>query len=261
MKKILFILFAAAVIAGCQKDTGTTVNITSSDIAAINNQLKGAWVFPVQTMSIVDSAGKQLAANQYRTGPAFHFDGSSHVIMMSTLTINKSGIYTLSTNKGYIYLNITFSDATVAKYQILQADGSTLKLSSLQPTTYLNGGNVIAANCLTNISLQKQNNADLTASLVRVKVISDSSFNAGVYVTHNVAFPADTPTTLGTTVQNTTGSFTYSFVGHSGDVLKVDVFGSIPKTTFCAYYNGMPIDGKLDTNYNEIVTGNGWRIP
>lgn len=49
LKKFLFVLFVAAtVFTGCQKDTSTAVKIGASDMATVNGQLKGLWLFPVE---------------------------------------------------------------------------------------------------------------------------------------------------------------------------------------------------------------------
>ncbi|HVV54862.1 MAG TPA: hypothetical protein VHC47_06040 [Mucilaginibacter sp.] len=262
LKKVFLLLFAAVIFfAACQKDTGTQVDITQGDMTAINAQLKGTWVFPVQTFSVVDTSGQQLSGTQNSSAPAFRFDGGTHVTVIYDIHTEINATYSLSADKGYVYLTINYPNDPPVKYKILRADASTLELTSTQPYIYTAGGSAIQASSVSNTTLKRQNSADVTANMVRVIVMSDSSFNAGIFVTHDVPYPADTLTTLNTTVNNTTGSYSYSFIARTGDHLTVDMFGSVSKTSLYAYYNGVPLSGKLDTAYNEIVTTEGWDVP
>jgi hypothetical protein len=61
LKKLLLILFVAtAFLNSCKKDTGTNVTITPADLANVNRQLKGSWVFPVKTLTVLDDNGKAM---------------------------------------------------------------------------------------------------------------------------------------------------------------------------------------------------------
>jgi hypothetical protein len=258
LKRFLLALFAsAAVFAGCQKDTGTEVKIGQSDLSAINRQLAGTWVFPIQTQSVQDSTGKQLLSNQFAPAPAFQFDGSMHVTVMPDVKTKTMGTYTLSSVNGFIYLNISYADGTQIKYKVVRVDGQTLKLSTSQSINFED----VSAFYVSNFSYQKLNSADVTGSLVKVTIMSDSSFNAGIYVTHNVPAPNDTLTTVATTIKNTTGSYNYTFPANHGDYLKVDVIGSVNKTSMCIYYQGVPLTGKVDTSANEMTAVTGWIVP
>ncbi|HTD97861.1 MAG TPA: hypothetical protein VK668_01175 [Mucilaginibacter sp.] len=261
MKKLLYVLFvAAAMFTGCQKDTATNVSIGSSDLSSVNNQLKGTWVFPVQTMSIVDDAGKPLAPDQSLSAPVFKFDGNSKVDIRPDLHTLIKGTYLLSTKNGLIYVEVIYPDGTGVKYQVMSLNSETLKLNSKQSTTYYNGNTPIAADAIYSTLFKKQNSADVTGNLVRVVVTSDSLYNVGVYVKHNVAAPADTAVLMNSQVK-VTGGYNYAFPAHPGDHVTVDIFGSLTKTAFYVYYNGIPLSGQVDSGYGEIRSGNGWDIP
>ena len=261
MKKLLYLLFiAAAMFTGCQKDTSTNVSIGSGDLSAINNQLKGTWVFPVQTMSVVDSMGKPLAANESQASPAFKFDGNAKVDIMPDLHTVIKGTYLLSTKKGLIYVEVVYPDGTGIKYQVVLLNKETLQLSSTQSTVYYSGDTPIVADAVYNTLLKKQNSADVTGNLVRVVVVSDSLYNVGVYVSHNTAAPGDTSVLMNSKV-SATGTYTYAFVGQPGDHVTVDIFGSVTKTAFYVYYKGIPLTGHKESGYGEIRTSDGWDIP
>lgn len=261
MKKLLCALFlVSAIFAGCQKDTGTNVSIGSSDLAAINGQLKGTWVFPVETFSILDTTGKALAPSQNLSASAFRFDGNTSVDIMPDLHTIVKGTYILSTEKGYIYLEVVYPNGNGVKYLVTLLDKETLKLNSTQAYTYYNGNTPVPANAVFNTSFKKQNSADATGNLARVAVMSDSLYNVGVYITHNVEAPADTAILLNSKI-NVTGEYSYSFIPKAGDHITVDIFGSLTKTSFFVYYNGIPLTGQVDSGYGEIRSGNGWDIP
>jgi hypothetical protein len=261
LKISLYILFIVAVIFGsCQKDTGTNVSITAVDLAIMNGQLKGSWLFPVQTLSVVDSTGHILSPSQNTSAPAFQFDGNQKVNIITDLHSTLTGTYTLSTSKGSIYLNIVYPNGTKEQYQVLLINDQTLKLNSVQHHTYYNGSTPVPATAIINTELKKQNSADVTGSFIRVMVKSDSIYNVGVYVIHKN--PGDTAILLNSKI-NVIGSYNYAFVSKPGDHLIIDVYGSITRTYLFAYYNGLPFTGQVNTSAqrNEIITGIGWSIP
>ena len=77
LKKLLFLLLAvAAFLSSCKKDTGTNVTITPADLASVNAQLHGNWIFPVKTLTVLDDNGKALFPAQSLPASAYYFDGS-----------------------------------------------------------------------------------------------------------------------------------------------------------------------------------------
>lgn len=250
MKKILFALFSAAVIlAGCQKDTGTNVTITASDLASVNMQLKGTWVFPFETVNVVDNTGKSLTAPQSIAAPAFEFDGGSGVTIMPDVRTKLTGTYQLSSDKASIYLDIYYPNGTDVRYQVILVDAHSLKLNSTQSFSYPNGGTQVPATSIANLTFQKQNAADISGKYLTVNVQSDSVYNVSVYVIHKyLATPADTVATLLNSQQKVTGNYSYLFAAQPGDHLTADVFGSLTKTNFYAYYNGIPLTSTINRN-------------
>ena len=256
MKKLLFALFIAAVMfTGCQKDSSTKVTITGGDLAAINGQLKGTWVFPVQTLSFVDSTGKALRPSQNMASPALQFDGGSKVNIMPDEKTVLKGTYKLSTDKGSIYVDIIYPDQTTLHYLVTYVNSQALKLNMTQPYVYYKGNSPIAAEAIITTELKKQSSADVTANTVRVTVQSDSLFNVGVSVTH-----PGVATILLNSQTKIAGPYSYSFLSKPGDQLKIDVFCSIPKTAVNAYYNGLPLPRNYNSGYGEIVTTGDWVI-
>lgn len=263
MKKFLLVLFAtASIFAGCKKDAGTAVNIGTADLVAINHQLKGAWLFPIENQKILDTSGKALVGSQYIASPAMEFDGNAHVtIYRDTHTILK-GTYSLSTTNGFIYMDVTYPDGTDINYQLLFADALTLRMISTEPYIYYNGGTPQSAQSVSNVVLKKQTGADVTGNIIRVVVKSDTaSYSVAVSVRHTkAAAPADT-TILLTSQLDAKGTYTYEFVAKSGDQLTVDVVGDYTKTSFYAFYNGIPMAGNIGYYFQEIKTTTGWTIP
>lgn len=257
MKKLLYILFfAIAAFCSCKKDTSTDVSITHADLSSLNSQLKGTWVFPVQTYSVVDSTGKVLSPAQSQPSPALQFDGSSKVnIMPDSKTVLK-GTYRLSTDKGLIYITVDYPDGSSVQYQVLSMNDQTLKLTSSQPYPYFNGTDVVTANAVVSTVLSRQNSVDVTGHFVKITASSDSSFNIGVYVKH----PGADTAALVTQRSSVTGPFNYSFTAKPGDHLQLDIFSG-GNTTFYVYYDGIPITGEVDLLGNELKTDTGWDIP
>ena len=262
MKKFYFVLCIVAVVfTGCKKDTSTAVKINTTDLSRINGQLKGLWLFPVETQKVVDTSGKPLTSAQYIAAPAMQFDGGSKVNILQDLNTTLNGTYKLSTSDGYIYLDVFYPDGTDINYQLLFVDGQTLKLTTSAPNVYYNGNNPEPASSVSSIVLKKQNSADITGNIVRVTVVSDTLYSVGVYVTHTRATaPADTAILMdGKT--DVTGTYNYSFPTHSGDKLTVDIAGDYTKVNFYAYYNGVPMAGNVGYYFKEIKTTTGWTTP
>ncbi|MFB9842946.1 hypothetical protein [Mucilaginibacter ginsenosidivorans] len=263
MKKFLYVLFAAAIFAGCKKDISTVVNITPADLSHINAQLKGIWLFPIESQKIVDTTGKALAPLQYVASPALQFDGFSHVTIFQDIQTKVEGTYTLSTTNGFVYLDVTEPDGTDVNYQVLFADGQTLKLVVSQPYIYYTNSTPVSAQSISNILLKKQTGADVNGNIVRVVVKSDSSVTYSVIIAVRhaaLAAPADTSIILSNRA-DMKGTFTYEFVGKEGDELSIDVGGDYTKTSFYAFYNGIPMAGNIGYDYQEIKTTTGWRVP
>jgi hypothetical protein len=262
LKKLLLALFiSAAIFSSCKKDTGTNVTITGTDLAAINGQLRGTWVFPTETAKIIDSTGTTLAPSQSLPAPALQFYSSAGVNIMPDSRTTLKGTFTLSTDKGFIYLDIVYPDGSTVEYQVLQVTTQTLKLNLTQSYVYLNGNTPVLATEVINTVLKKQNSADITGSLARVSVMSDSVYNVRVYLTHpNLPAPADSAI-LVNSQNNVSGSYNYSFTTNPGDHLTIDINGSPTKTFFYAYYNGLPLTGLANYTYGGINTTTGWDIP
>ena len=80
MKKLLLVLLVAGMaVSGCKKDPWKPSTLSQADIATVNAQLKGTWVFPFRTLTVVDSAGKAVLPVQNIPAAAFAFDGLNTV--------------------------------------------------------------------------------------------------------------------------------------------------------------------------------------
>jgi hypothetical protein len=230
-------------------------------VAAINNQLKGLWVFPVDNQMLVDASGQSMGTLQYLPQPALQFDGYSKVKIIKDIHTAENGTYTLSTKDGYIFLDITSANGTTTNYQVRFTDAQSLKLITTAPFIYYEANNPIPVTAVSNISFKKQSSADVTGSLIRVVVMSDTTYNVGVYVNHTLApAPGDTTSTIDVQ-KSINGLYTYSFPTQTGDQLKLDIAGSYSKTAFYVYYNGIPMTGDIGYLYDEIKTTNGWIVP
>ncbi|MBS1529967.1 MAG: hypothetical protein JSU01_06650 [Bacteroidetes bacterium] len=260
MKRLLLILcISAAVIYGCKKDSGTNVNVNSSDVAVINSQLKGTWLFPIDNQTITDISGAVLSNNGYVAAPALEFNGGSGVTIINNLQVRTTGTYQLSTKNGLIYLDITDSKGNDVTYQVLQINNLTLKLVSKAPYTYYNNGTPEPAETVSNITLQKQSSADVTGGFVTVEVISNVAYNVNVFVTHTKG--ADTAVLLDSK-QNVNGIYTFAFPAKTGDQLNADVAGDYSQSAFYVYYNGIPMTGSLSVpGGQEFKTTTGWVVP
>jgi hypothetical protein len=171
LKKFLFVLFvAAAVFTGCQKDSSATVKIGASDMATVNGQLKGLWLFPLEAQKVVDTSGKPLISSQYVASPAMQFDGGSNVKIFQDVNTTINGTYKLSTSNGYVYLDVFYPGGADITYQVLFVDGQTLKLTTSAPYVYYSGNNPEPASAVSSIVLKKQNSADITGNIIKVTV-------------------------------------------------------------------------------------------
>jgi hypothetical protein len=259
LKNFLLALFAAVIMfAGCQKDTNASVSLQSSDLAAINSQLKGTWVFPVQTLSVFDNTGKVLSPPQGMSAPAFQFDGNTKVNIMPDQSTVLKGTYELTTKNGFIYLSVTYPDNTNVSFQVLLVSNQLLKLSSTAPYTYLDANNKsVQGNVVTNTQLKRQSSADITGNFITVSVMSDSLFNVGIYVT---PLGVDTARLLNSKEKGI-GTYNYAFLGKHGDHVTIDLLGSVTGSSFYAYYKGIPFGGNVQALTNELKTGaSGWTV-
>lgn len=260
MKKFLLVLFlTSAILSGCKKDTGTNITLSAADLAVLNGQLKGSWVFPVKTITVVDNNGKALLG-QNLPASAFQFDGISKIeVRPDPLTIDQGTYKLYSKNDGKIYIHINYSDSNGANnedYQVVMLNSSTLTLTSSQPYVYYSNGVLLPGTAVTSTTLQKLNSADITGNLARVLVTNDSTFSVKVYVTH----PGDTSKLIDSKANITTGAYNLVFAAKSGDHLYIDVLGKFLTTSINAYFNGLPIQGEIAGSGNETVTTNGWDI-
>lgn len=257
MKKYLLILVVAlAIFSSCKKDTSTYVNITSADVATISAQLKGSWVFPVKTLTVVDSTGKALLPSQNMSASAFTFDGYSKVTIKPDSKTVIYGTYSVSVNNGSFYVHIVYPDATSVDYMVTLLTAQTLSLTSTEPYIYSQNGHLIPTLAVTSTVLQKLNSADVTGNLVQVAVKNDSIFSVKVYVTHVIGGQ----TVLMDSISNTSKAYNFAFLAQSGDHLKIDVKGSILKTSINAYFKGLPITGDISATTGETLTTTGWNV-
>ena len=256
MKKFLFVLFiAAAALTGCKKDTDPTVHITQTDLALINQQLAGTWLFPVETVSVVDDSGKQLLPNQTETSSAFQFDGISTVTIMPGPGIKEKGFYSLSTSNGFIYVTVLSPDGNTTVYKLLYINDKTLKLNAAQPYLYYDGNTAVVANAIINQVFKKQDAFDVSGKTVNISILSDATFDASVYaVRAGDTVLLDTQTRI-------TKNYTFAYQAKSGDHLLLDLLGTPAKISFSAYYKGVPLTGKFITDDYELRTTTGWNIP
>jgi hypothetical protein len=256
LKKFLLILVVAVVVLdSCKKDTNSTVNLTAADIANVSGQLKGSWVFPVKTLTVVDSTGKALLPSQNLPAAAFAFDGYKTVTVRPDPLTIQTGTYTVFTKQsGGIFINVTYSDGSTQEFQVTGLSSTSLTIASTQPYVYFDNGTLVPTVAVTSTNMQKLNAADTTGNLVRVVVKNDSIFSVKVYLTHAGA------TQLVDSLSNTTGIYKLAVPAQSGDHLKIDVLGDFLKTAINAYVDGLPINGDISASGNETVTTNGWNV-
>jgi hypothetical protein len=258
LKKLLFLLFAvAAFLSSCKKDTGTNVTITPADLASVNAQLHGNWIFPVKTLTVLDENGKALFPAQSLPASAYYFDGSSHVDIVPDPQTVLHGTYVLSTKSpGGIYIHINYPDGSSADYQVVMLNGSTLTLAASQPDVYYHNGTLVPTEALTSTTLQRLTGS-ITGDLVKVTVKNDSIFNVKVYLTRK----ADGKTVMMDSSSNVNKNYTSIFTAKDGDHIRVDVIGQFLNTYINAYADGFPITGDvLNISAHETSTTNGWNI-
>ncbi|WP_426671411.1 hypothetical protein ACPPVU_09250 [Mucilaginibacter sp. McL0603] len=260
LKKLLLILFVAtAFLSSCKKDTGTNVTITPADLASVNAQLKGSWVFPVKTLTVLDDNGKAMFPPQNLAASAFYFDGFMHVDIMPDPQTVLHGTYVLSTKStGGIYIHIDYPDGSNTDYQVVMLNGSTLTLSASQPDVYYHNGTLEPTEAVTSTSLQRIGSGTvLNGNLVKITVKNDSVFSVKVYLTRK----ADGKTILMDSINNTSKAYSSIFTAKTEDHLKVNVIGKFLNTSINAYADGLPIEGDV-TNLSsyETVTTDGWNV-
>jgi hypothetical protein len=257
-KKLLFLLFVvAAFLSSCKKDTGINVNITPADLASVNAQLKGSWLFPVETLTILDDKGNAMFPAQTLTASAFYFDGSSHADMMPDPQTVLHGTYVLSTKSaGGIYVHINYPDGSSADYQVTMLNSSILTLASSQPDVYFYNGRYLPTEAATSTTLQRLT-GNIAGNLIKVTVKNDSIFSVKVFLTRK----ADGKTIMMDSTSNVNKTYTSVFTANEGDHIRVDVIGQVLDTYINAYADGYPIAGDLlYISAHETSTSNGWNV-
>ena len=254
-KLLLFLLALGVILSGCKKDSKQNVNITSADLAAISAQLKGSWVFPVKTLTVVDSMGKPLLPGQNLPAAAFAFDGFNTVTIRPDPLTVQTGTYSVSASKdGKLNIHVVYPDASTQDFKITQLNSTTLTIASTQPYVYYSNGVLLPTVAVTSTTMQKLNSNDINGSLVRVSVTNDSIFSVKVYLTHSGT------TKLVDSVVNLNKPYSLAVPAQAGDHLKVDVLGNFLKTAINAYVDGLPIAGDISAAGHETVTTNGWNV-
>lgn len=256
LKKLLLVLLVLGIIlAGCKKDSKQNVNITSADLAVISTQLKGTWVFPVKTLTVVDSMGNPLLPGQNLPAAAFAFDGFNTVTIRPDPTTTQTGTYAVSATKdGILNIHVVYPDASTQDFKITQLTNSALTIASTQPYVYYHDGVLLPTVAVTSTTMQKLTSNDINGSLVRVGVTNDSTFSVKVYLTHSGT------TQLVDSVVKLNRPYSLAVPAQAGDHLKVDVLGNFLKTAINAYVDGLPIAGDISASGNETVTTNGWNV-
>ena len=245
----------AAVLYGCKKDVNSVINISSADIATINGQLKGSWVFPVKTLSVVDNNGKPLMPSQNLQAVAFAFDGAGTVTVRPDPITIQTGSYSLSTKSdGGIYMHIIYSDGSTQDFQVTQLTASTLTIASTQPYVYYSNGALVPTQAVTSTTMQKLNSADITGNLVRVVVSNSTGYNI------KVVLISGGTSKLIDSLTNQTKPYAIAVPAQAGDRLFVDVVGNFLYTSINAYVDGLPVNGNISATGNETVTTDGWNI-
>ena len=260
MKKFLLILFVAlAIFTGCRKDIGTNVNITNADLNNVNGQLQGNWVFPVNTLTVVDSSGKTVAPGTNQPASAFEFEGSSKVTVRPDPQTALVGKYSLTTSKGNVFVNIAYPDGTKEIYQVVLLNAQSLTLQKNDPYIFYDGTKLIPSIAMSSTVLKKQSNADVTGNFMNVLVKNDGNYRVNVFVTHQRGVVGDTAILVGSKT-NITGTYTLNLIAQSGDILKVDIVGIISNASINAYFRGVPLSGQIYATNDEVQTSTGWTV-
>jgi hypothetical protein len=260
LKKLLLILFlGTAFLSSCKKDTGTNVTITPADLANVNIHLKGSWVYPVKTLTVLDDNGKAMFPPQNMASSAFYFDGLMHVDIMPDPQTVLHGTYILSTKTtGGIYIHINYPDGSSTDYQVIMLNGSSLTLSASQPDVYYQNGRLVPTEAVTSTSLQRiASGTVLKGNLVKITVKTDSVFSVKIYLTRK----DDGKTILMDSINNASKTYSSIFTANKEDHLRVDIIGQILNTSVNAYADGLPIQGDvINLSAHEIITTNGWNV-
>ncbi len=257
MKKLLLVLLVAGIaLSGCKKDSSKSpITLSQADIAVVNAQLKGTWVFPVKTLTVVDSSGKALLPGQNLPAAAFAFDGLSTVTIRPDPTTVQTGTYALSgTTDGKLNIHVVYPDNTTQDFKITLLTSTSLTIASTEPYVYYNNGVLLPTVAVTSTAMQRLNSSDINGHLVRVAVTHDSAYSVKVYLIHG-GF-----TQMIDSVANINHPYLEAVPAQAGDQLKVAVMGNVLHTAINAYVDGLPINGDISASGNETVTTNGWIV-
>jgi len=256
LKKLLLVLLVAGIaFSGCKKDSKSNVTLSQADIAQVNTQLKGTWVFPVKTLTVVDDAGKPLLPGQNLPAAAFAFDGLNTVTIRPDPNTVQTGTYALSgTEDGKLNIHVVYPDNTTQDFKITNLTGTALTIASSEPYVYYHDGVLTPTVAVTSTAMQRLNSADINGQLVRVAVTHDSAYSVKVYLIHGGA------SKLVDSVVNINHPYLIAVPALAGDQLKVDVLGNVLHTAINAYVDGLPITGDISASGEETVTTNGWII-
>lgn len=257
MKKLLFVLLVAGVaLSGCKKDTAkSTITLSQADIAVVNTQLKGSWVFPVKTLTVVDDSGKPLLPGQNLPAAAFAFDGLGTVTIRPDPATIQQGTYALSgTSDGKLNIHIVYADNTSQDFKITQLTATSLTIASSEPYVYYHNGVLLPTVAVTSTAMQRLNSSDISGQLVRAAVSNDSIFSVKVYLVRSGV------TQLVDSASNISRPYVLAIPAVTGDHLRIDVAGNILHTAINAYVDGLPITGDISASGNKTVTTNGWNI-
>jgi hypothetical protein len=256
LKKLLLVLLVAGMaVSGCKKDPWKPSTLSQADIATVNAQLKGTWVFPFRTLTVVDSAGKAVLPVQNIPAAAFAFDGLNTVTIRPDPTTVQTGSYTLSgTTDGKLNIHVVYPDNTTQDFKITQLASTSLTIASTEPYVYYHNGALIPTQAITSTAMQRLNSSDINGHQVRVIVTHDSTYSVKVYLTHS-GF-----TQLVDSASNINHQYVVGVPAQSGDHLKIDVLGNVVNTAINAYVDGLPIPGSISASGNETVTTDGWNV-
>lgn len=259
MKKYLLLLIVlVAAISSCRKDIGTDVTISSGDLANINGQLQGSWVFPLTTLTVVNKSGTVLQPATNDPASAYEFNGSKVTVRPDPQTALE-GTYKLESNNGIVSIDIVYTDGTKDTLNVEALTDQTLTLTSRKDYTFYDGTTLTLQIADRVTTLKRESSADATGNFMNVVVTVPTQYNVSVYVTHQRGIPGETASLVGSK-ENTTGTYTLNLIALSNDLLKIDVLGDPNKTSINAYFKGVPISGQFYRTTNETVTTTGWTV-
>jgi hypothetical protein len=257
LKKLLFVLLVAGIIlGGCKKDsTKSSVTLTQADVAAVNAQLKGSWVFPVKTLTVVDSMGKPLLPGQNLPAAAFAFDGLSTVTIRPDPTTIQKGTYALSaTTDGKLNIHVVYPDNSSQDFKITLLTATSLTIASSEPYVYYHNGVLMPTVAVTSTAMQRLNSSDINGQLARVTVVNDSIYSVKVFLIRSGL------TQLVDSVSNISRPYVLAVPAQAGNQLKIYVDGNVLHTAINAYVDGLPITGDISAAGSQTVTTNGWIV-